>query len=79
MVRYGSRGTLEELLPPDIRDILREMDNNHTGSQFRDVRIGPVIFREHITLSPHFGIARLSAVRCPEPLSEEPKHDPLAY
>jgi PAS domain S-box-containing protein len=75
MARYGSRGTLEEFLPPDIREILRAMDNSHTESLFRDVRIGPVLFREHITLSPHFGIARLSAVRHAGPDSTEPNQE----
>ena len=72
MARYGSRGTLEEFLPSDIREILRAMDNSQTESLFRDVRIGPVLFREHITLSPHFGIARLSAVRHAGPDTTEP-------
>ena len=70
MVRYGSRGTLEEFYPPDIRDILRGMEKSHTESVFRDVRIGPVVFRVHITLSPRFGVARLSAVR--QPAGEQP-------
>ncbi|MDD1687106.1 response regulator [Methanoregula sp.] len=70
MVRYGSRGTLEEFFPSDIRDILRGMEKNHTESVSRDVLIGPVIFRVHITLSPRFGVARLSAVR--QPAGEQP-------
>jgi len=72
MVRYGSQGTLEEFLPSDIREILRAMDNSHTESLFRDVRIGPEIFRAHITLSPHFGVARLSAGRSAGAAGNEP-------
>lgn len=62
MVRHGSRGSLEEFFPPDILGILARMDALDTGSIFRDVRVGTVSYRIHVTLSAKFRIARLSAV-----------------
>jgi PAS domain S-box-containing protein len=63
LVQFGSRGTLEEFFPPDLPEILRRMDENCAGSIYRDVRIGIAAFREHITLSPQFQVARLSALQ----------------
>ena len=63
LVQFGSRGTLEEFFPPDLPEILRRMDEKGAGSIYRDVRIGIAAFREHITLSPQFQIARLSALK----------------
>lgn len=62
MVRYGSRGSLEEFFPSDLPAILSRMDEKDTGSIFRDVRLGTAKFRLHITMSAKFRIARLSAV-----------------
>ena len=62
MVQYGSRGSLDEFFPPDLPEIFLRMDEKETGSIFRDVVIGTALFREHITLSPQFRIARISAV-----------------
>jgi PAS domain S-box-containing protein len=63
LARFGSRGTLEEFFPPDLPEILRHMDDKNTGSIYRDVRVGTAAFREHITLSTQFQIARLSALQ----------------
>jgi PAS domain S-box-containing protein len=63
--QYGSRGTLEEFFPPDLPEILLRMDEKGIGSIHRDVMIGTAVFHEHITLSPQFRIARISAVREP--------------
>jgi len=60
--RFGSRGSLDEFFPPDLPEIFLRMDEKETGSIFRDVMIGTALFREHITLSPQFRIARISAV-----------------
>jgi PAS domain S-box-containing protein len=65
MVQYGSHGTLEEFFPSDLPEILCRMDEKGVGSIYRDVRIGTALFREHITLSPQFRIARISAVQVP--------------
>jgi PAS domain S-box-containing protein len=65
MVQYGSNGTLEEFFPLDLPEILMRMDEKGVGSIYRDVMIGTVLFREHITLSPQFRIARISAVQMP--------------
>jgi hypothetical protein len=65
MVQYGSNGTLEEFFPLDLPEILMRMDEKGVGSIYRDVMIGTVLFREHITLSPQFRIARISAVQIP--------------
>jgi PAS domain S-box-containing protein len=62
MGRFGSRGSLEEFFPPDLPEIFLRMDEKEVGSIFRDVMIGTALFREHITLSPQFRIARISAV-----------------
>jgi PAS domain S-box-containing protein len=66
MVRYGSRGSLEEFFPADLPAILAGIDKEDTGSIFRDVRMGIATYRIHITLSAKFRIARLSAVRLQE-------------
>jgi len=63
MVRFGSRGSLEEFFPQDLPAILARMDKEDTGSIFRDVRMGIATYRIHITISAKFRIARLSAVR----------------
>lgn len=62
MVRHGSRGSLEEFFPQDLPAILARMDEKDTGSIYRDVRMGTVTFRIHITMSAKFRIARLSAI-----------------
>ncbi len=62
MVRHGNRGSLEEFFPPDLHEILAWMDKKDTGSIFRDVTVGTVAYRIHVTLSAKFRIARLSAV-----------------
>lgn len=62
MVRYGTRGSLEEFFPQDLPAILTRMDETDTGSIFRDVRMGTATYRLHITMSAQFRIARLSAV-----------------
>ncbi|PKG33266.1 response regulator, partial [Methanoregula sp.] len=62
LARFGSRGSLEEFFPPDLPEILLRMDEKDVGSISRDVMIGTALFREHITLSPQFRIARISAV-----------------
>lgn len=62
MVRYGTRGSLEEFFPQDLPAILARMDETDTGSIFRDVEVGTGTYRLHITLSAQFRIARLSAV-----------------
>jgi PAS domain S-box-containing protein len=63
MTRFGNQGTLEEFFPPDLAEILGRMDEKDGGSVYRDVRIGMAAFREHITLSAQFQIARISALR----------------
>ena len=62
MIRYGSRGTLEEFFPPDMSAIITRLDGNDPGSIYRNVRIGPATFRVHITLSSRFQVVRLSAL-----------------
>lgn len=62
MIRYGSRGTLEEFLPPDMKEIIARLDAKDAGSVSRNVRIGPAVFRVHITLSARFQVVRLSAL-----------------
>jgi len=62
MIQDGSRGSLEEFFPHDLPEILSRMDEKDTGSIFRDVNVGHVTYRVHITLSAKFRIARLSAV-----------------
>ena len=62
MVQDGSRGSLEEFFPHDLPEILSRMDEKDTGSIFRDVNVGRVTYRVHITLSAKFRMARLSAV-----------------
>ena len=66
MVRYGTTGSLEEFFPNDLPAILARMDETDTGSIFRNVRMGAVTYRLHITLSAQFRIARLSAVNANE-------------
>jgi PAS domain S-box-containing protein len=61
--RYGSRGSLEEFLPTDIYAILNALGDAGDTSYFREVRVGPALFRVHITISSLYQIARLSAVR----------------
>lgn len=65
MIQYGSKGSLEEFFPPDLPEILMRMDEMGVGSIHRDVLIGTALFREHITLSPQFRIARISAIHVP--------------
>jgi len=65
MAQYGSKGSLEEFFPMDLTEILMRMDEKGVGSIYRDVMIGTALFREHITLSPQFRIARISAVPVP--------------
>jgi PAS domain S-box-containing protein len=62
LTRYGSRGTLEEFFPPDIMEIILLLDDTNTESVFRTVRIGPAVFRVHITISSRFQVIRLSAL-----------------
>nr|WP_321351247.1 response regulator [uncultured Methanoregula sp.] len=62
MIRYGSRGTLEEFFPPDMTELIPLLDDPNAGSIFRDVRIGPALFRVHITISSRFQVIRLSAL-----------------
>ena len=62
MIHDGSRDSLEEFFPHDLPEILSRMDEKDTGSIFRDVNVGHVTYRVHITLSAKFRIARLSAV-----------------
>jgi len=62
MIRHGSRGSLEEFFPQDFKKILLRMDETDVGSIYRDIRMGPVTYRVHITLSSQFRVARLSAV-----------------
>ncbi len=66
MVQHGTRGSLEEFFPLDLPAILSRMDETDTGSIFRDVRMGTVTYRLHITLSAQFRIARISAVNTSE-------------
>jgi len=61
MVRHGTRGSLEEFFPPDLPEILARMDKKDPGSIFRNVMVGAVAYRIHVTLSAKFRIARLSA------------------
>ena len=56
MVRYGSRGSLEEFFPADLTAILACIDKEDTGSIFRDVRMGIATYCIHITLSGKFRI-----------------------
>ncbi len=62
MVKYGSRGSLEEFFPEDLDQILTRMDAKDTGSIFREVCLGTTMYRVHVTLSAKFRVARLSAV-----------------
>jgi len=62
MIRYGSRGTLEEFFPLDMKDIIARLDGKEVGSVSRNVRIGPAVFRVHITFSTQFQVIRLSAI-----------------
>ncbi|WP_321506380.1 response regulator [uncultured Methanoregula sp.] len=62
MIRYGSRGTLEEFFPQDMNEILTRLDETNVGSIYRNVVIGPAVFRVHITLSAQFQVIRLSAL-----------------
>ncbi|MFA4862087.1 response regulator [Methanoregula sp.] len=62
MIRYGSRGTLEEFFPPDMSEIISRLDGKDVGSIYRNIRIGPAAFRVHITLSSRFQVVRLSAL-----------------
>jgi PAS domain S-box-containing protein len=65
IARFGSNGSLEEFFPADLPEIILRMDEKDVGSIYRDVMIGTALFREHITLSPQFRIARISAVLVP--------------
>jgi PAS domain S-box-containing protein len=62
MVKYGSRGSLEEFFPEDLDQILTRMDAKDTKSIFREVCLGTTMYRVHVTLSAKFRVARLSAV-----------------
>ncbi|MFA4875894.1 MAG: response regulator [Methanoregula sp.] len=62
MSRFGSRGTLEEFFPQDIQEILVSLDEKNVGSVYRNIVIGPAVFRVHITLSAQFQVLRLSAL-----------------
>ncbi|PKL58112.1 MAG: hypothetical protein CVV34_04030 [Methanomicrobiales archaeon HGW-Methanomicrobiales-5] len=66
MIRYGTRGSLEEFFPEDLPEILARMGEADTDSIFRNVQMGTATFRLHITLSAQFRIARLSAVNANE-------------
>jgi hypothetical protein len=67
MIRYGSRGTLEEFFPQDMKEIIARLDEANTGSIYRDIGIGPAVFRVHITLSAQFQVIRLSALNISGP------------
>jgi PAS domain S-box-containing protein len=66
MAIFGSRGSLEEFFPPDLKEILSSMDEKDVGSIYRDVQVGTAAFRLHITLSSQFRIARISATPASE-------------
>ena len=53
---------LQAFLPSDLDQILAAMEREETGSIFRTVRIGEKRFSEHITISPRYGVARISAI-----------------
>ena len=67
MIQYGSRGTLEEFFPQDMKEIIARLDEANVGSIYRDIGIGPAMFRVHITLSAQFQVIRLSALNISGP------------
>lgn len=62
LISSGQEIELQAFLPADLDQILAAMEREETGSIFRTVRIGEKRFSEHITISPRYGVARISAI-----------------
>jgi PAS domain S-box-containing protein len=62
LIKYGNGARLESFIPPDIREILADIDRAELHSVYRTVKIGLTEFRVHITLSSRFRVARISAI-----------------
>jgi PAS domain S-box-containing protein len=62
LINSGEEVDLQSFLPADIDQILSAMEREETGSIFRTVVIGERQFSEHITISPRYGVARISAI-----------------
>lgn len=62
LISSGEEAELQAFLPADLDDILAAMEREETGSIFRTVRIGERRFSEHITISPRYRVARISAI-----------------
>ena len=66
LIRFGQGTTLEVFIPPDLPDLLRAMEQGDTSHHDRNVQIGKVTYREHITVSPMFQVIRISATNTTE-------------
>jgi PAS domain S-box-containing protein len=66
LIRFGPGTTLEVFIPHDLPDMLRAMENDDTSHHDRTVRIGNVVYHEHITVSPRFHVIRISATNATE-------------
>lgn len=62
LIKYGNGARLESFIPPDIREILADIDRAELHSVYRTVKVGVTEFRVHVTLSSRFRIARISAI-----------------
>jgi len=71
LIKYGNGARLESFIPPDIRDILADIDRAELHSVYRTVKVGVTEFRVHVTLSSRFRIARISAILSGEKHQEE--------
>ena len=62
LIHIGPGKTLEVFIPhdlPRLLDALKEQDTSHIE---REVKIGEILYHEFITISPRFGVIRISAV-----------------
>lgn len=62
LIRGGQETDLQAFLPVGLDQILAAMEREETGSIFRSVMIGERRFSEHITISPRYGVVRISAI-----------------
>lgn len=62
LISHGGGIELQAFLPPDLDEMLAAMEWEETGSIFRTVMIGEKRFAEHITISPRYRVARISAI-----------------
>lgn len=66
LIRFGPETTLGVFIPSDLPDLLCSMEHDGTTQHERVVQIGNESYREYITVSPRFGVIRISAINTAE-------------